>query len=51
MKYASGLSDADKFGFYSKKLREAQEENIVLRRKLAQYGEIIEQLKKVLKEK
>lgn len=46
----SNLSDAEKFGFYSKKLREAQEENIALRNKLATYERIIETLKKRLNE-
>lgn len=46
----SNLSDAEKFGFYSKRLREAQEENIALRNKLATYERIIEMLKERLNE-
>ena len=50
MKLSSPLSDAEKFGFYSKKLREAQEENISLRSKMAQYERVIETLKERLNE-
>ena len=50
MRISSQISNAEAFGFYSKKLREAQEENIALRNKLAAYERIIETLKERLNE-
>ena len=50
MKLSSQLSDAEKFGFYSKKLREAQEENISLRSRMAEYENIIKLLREKIEE-
>lgn len=50
MKLSSQLSDAEKFGFYSKKLREAQAENISLRSRMAEYENIIKLLREKIEE-
>ena len=50
MKLSSQLSDAEKFGFYSNKLREAQAENIALRSRMAEYENIIKLLREKIEE-